>query len=119
LKKLYPEVVESIMDTGDKIASLAIETFKRGDLASLGNLMNINHALLYAVGVSSWTIEELVWAARKAGALGAKLTGAGGGGCIIALSMPEKMHHVAEAIKMAGGAPFFANMAFEGVRVEE
>lgn len=42
--------------------------------------MNINHALLYAVGVSHESLERLAYAARNAGAFGAKLTGGGGGG---------------------------------------
>lgn len=119
LRKLYPEVVEGIIDAGDRVARLAVEALEAGDLKTLGRLMNINHALLYAIGVSSWAIEELVWAARRAGALGAKLTGAGGGGCIIALAMPENASRIAEAIKMAGGEPIIAGVAHEGVRIEE
>ena len=61
------------------------ETLAAGDLAELGRLMNFNHGLLSALGVSSRSLDAMVWAARDAGALGAKLTGAGGGGCIVAL----------------------------------
>ena len=57
-----------------------------GDLAEVGRLMNFNHGLLAALGVSSRTLDDMVWAARDAGALGAKLTGAGGHGCIVALT---------------------------------
>lgn len=54
--------------------------------------MNISHGLLSAVGASSLEIERLVYEARLAGALGAKLTGAGRGGCIIALTgNPERI----------------------------
>ena len=56
-----------------------------GDLEELGRLMDVNHGLLSSLGVSSRSLDELVWAARDAGALGAKLTGAGGGGCVVAL----------------------------------
>jgi mevalonate kinase len=62
---------------------VAIET---GDLPALGRLMNDNHALLGGLGVSTAKIEDLCAAARGAGALGAKLTGAGGGGNVIALA---------------------------------
>ena len=57
-----------------------------GDTGELGRLMNFNHGLLEALGVSSRSLDDMVWAARDAGALGAKLTGAGGGGCIVALA---------------------------------
>lgn len=57
-----------------------------GDLDEIGRLMNFNHGLLVALGVSSRTLDDMVWAARDAGALGAKLTGAGGRGCIVALA---------------------------------
>ncbi len=54
-------------------------------LAELGRLMDFDHGLLEALGVSSRSLDNMVWAAREAGAHGAKLTGAGGGGCIVAL----------------------------------
>jgi mevalonate kinase len=57
-----------------------------GDLESLGDAMNVNHGLLSAAGVSSPALEVAVDALRRAGALGAKLTGAGGdGGAVVAL----------------------------------
>lgn len=118
-RRLYPEAVDRIMDAGDMVANLAIKALEDGDLRALGNLMDINHALLYAIGVSNWAIEELVWAAKRAGALGAKITGAGGGGYIIALSQPENLRRIAEAIRMAGGDPLTVNVTLEGVRIEE
>ena len=63
--------------------------------------MNVCHGLLNALRVSSWEIEELVQISRDAGALGAKLTGGGGGGSIIALC-PENSGKVADAIRAAG-----------------
>jgi len=61
---------------------LAVET---GDLRSLGQLMTLNQTLLNTLMISTAKLEEMCSAAREAGALGAKLTGAGGGGCMIAL----------------------------------
>ncbi len=60
------------------------------DLQTLGELMNFNHGLLSALGVSARSLSAMVWAARNAGAYGAKLTGAGGGGCIVALDPTEE-----------------------------
>lgn len=59
------------------------------DIATIGRLMNFNHGLLEALGVSTRSLDDMVWAARDAGAAGAKLTGAGGGGCIVALGESE------------------------------
>jgi hydroxymethylglutaryl-CoA reductase len=71
------------------------------DLERLGDLMNVCHGLLNALRVSSWEIEELVQIARDSGALGAKLTGGGGGGSIIALC-PDGADKVMQAIRGAG-----------------
>ncbi|MBN2555158.1 MAG: mevalonate kinase [Anaerolineales bacterium] len=67
------------------IAQRARASLEQGDLASLGSLMNENQTLLAALGVSSPELEKLLHASREAGALGAKLSGAGLGGNIIAL----------------------------------
>ncbi|MEW5737714.1 MAG: mevalonate kinase [Myxococcota bacterium] len=60
-----------------------------GDLSALGDVMNLNQGLLNALGLSSPRLEDMVFRLRAAGALGAKLTGAGGdGGAVIGL-FPE------------------------------
>ena len=58
----------------------------KADRIRLGDLMNLNHGLLSAIGVSTMKLEILCHTSRNNGALGAKLTGAGGGGCMIALA---------------------------------
>lgn len=80
--------------------------------------MNANQKLLAEVGVSSEPLERLIHAARKAGALGAKLTGAGGGGCMIALCSHDKLKQVADAIEKQGGKAFVAKKTEEGVKIE-
>jgi mevalonate kinase len=118
LVEKYPRVVEPIMKAAREIVLRAIEALKENDLETLGALMNINHALLCGVGVSDESLEWLTSAGRKAGALGAKLTGAGGGGCMIALTREEKIQQVLEAIQRAGGRAFLARKTDEGVRIE-
>ncbi len=88
-----------------------------GDLAELGTLMNFNHGLLEALGVSSGSLDAMVWAARRAGAYGAKLTGAGGGGCIVALDPTDETE---TALRFTQGCEevFRASLAREGVRRE-
>jgi mevalonate kinase len=119
LKNAYPRIVEPIMRAAREIVLRAIDALKENDLKTLGDLMNINHALLYGVGVSDESLEWLVNAARKADALGAKLTGAGGGGCMIALTEKDKQEQVLEAIQRSGGTAFVAKKTDEGVRIEQ
>jgi len=117
-RERFPSIVNPIIRTGGKIALHAIKALEMGDINAVGELMNINHALLCAVGVSNKPLDRLVYAARKAGALGAKLTGAGGGGCMIALCLPDKLEEVAEAIERAGGTAFVARKTNEGAKIE-
>ena len=69
---------------------------------SLGPLMDENHALLRSMGVSSLELDNLVEAAREAGALGAKMSGGGRGGNMIALAQVSKAGAIAKALKDAG-----------------
>ncbi|MFE7562315.1 mevalonate kinase [Kitasatospora sp. NPDC057500] len=81
-----------------------------GDLCALGRLMDEAHALLSAIGVSTPALELAVTTARTAGALGAKLTGAGGGGAVIALA-PGNAPAVAAALRFAGCEAFISRVA--------
>lgn len=117
-KKKYPSLIDSISKAGGKIALRAVKALEDGDQPTLGDLMNINHALLCAVGVSHESLERLIYAARKAGAFGAKLTGAGGGGCMIALSPLNRLELIRKAVEKAGGKAFIARKAEGGARVE-
>jgi mevalonate kinase len=114
----YPQIMEQMRKAAREIALRGINALKENDLESLGDLMNINQALLYGIGVSDESLEWLINAAKKAGALGAKLTGAGGGGCMIALAKEERLDDVQEAIMRAGGRPFMARKTDEGVKIE-
>jgi mevalonate kinase len=114
----YPQIMELMKKTAREIVLRAMDAFKHNDLKALGDLMNVNHALLYGIGVSDESLEWLINAAKKAGAYGAKLTGAGGGGCMIALANEGKLQDVLEAIMRAGGRPFMAKKTDEGVRIE-
>jgi mevalonate kinase len=114
----YPTLFEPLRKVAREIVLRAIDAFKENDLATIGELMNINHALLYGMGVSDESLEWLINASRKAGALGAKLTGAGGGGCMVALARNEGLEQVLAAIMRAGGRPFIARKTDEGVKLE-
>jgi mevalonate kinase len=117
IKNTYPRVVEPMMKAAREVVLMAMDALKKDDLEKLGDLMNINHALLCGLGVSHQSLESLVNASRKASALGAKLTGAGGGGCMIALVHNEKIEQVLEAIQRSGGRSFVARKTDEGVKI--
>jgi len=118
LQRRYPTIIDKVIRAGGEIVKRGLEALSERDLETLGELMNINHELLCALGVSCEELENLVHAARKAGAFGAKLTGAGGGGCMIALASSEKVEDVADAIKKAGGEPFITRKTDVGVIIE-
>ncbi len=80
-----------------------------GDIDELGRLFDIAHGLLAALRVSSPELDALVHAARQAGAVGAKLTGAGGGGAVIALA-PGHERDVLDRWRGAGFAGFLAQI---------
>jgi mevalonate kinase len=80
----------------------ARQAIERGDTIELGKLMNANHALLQEMTVSCEELDKLVDAARKSGALGAKLSGGGRGGNMIALVENENAPAVARALGAAG-----------------
>ncbi|ELZ17792.1 mevalonate kinase [Haloterrigena salina JCM 13891] len=84
LREEYDFAADTVEAIGD-IVRRGEDALATGDIEELGRLMNFNHGLLSALGVSSRTLDSMVWAARDAGAMGAKLTGAGGGGCIVSL----------------------------------
>ncbi|MEM2319346.1 MAG: mevalonate kinase [Candidatus Bathyarchaeia archaeon] len=118
LRDRYPKVVNLMMRVAREIVLNAVKALEEGDLEAVGDLMNFNQALLCGLGVSEESLERLISAARKAGAYGAKLTGAGGGGCIIALTSRDRLEKVLEAVQRVGGNGFVAQKTDEGVRVE-
>lgn len=80
-----PQLYEKIFDDIDALVLQGITAIQNGDHHHLGELMNVCQGLLNALQVSTPEIERLIGIARKAGALGAKLTGGGGGGAVLAL----------------------------------
>ncbi|WP_415382651.1 mevalonate kinase [Halosimplex sp. TS25] len=116
LKDQYDFAADTVAAIGDLVRA-GEEALTAGDLDELGELMDFNHGLLSALGVSSRSLDSMVWAARDAGALGAKLTGAGGGGCVVALDDSEETE---TALRYLPGCEetFRAELDTEGVRVE-
>jgi len=94
---LYERIFREI----DELSLQAVKAIENHDLQQLGEFMNINQGLLNALQVSSQELEVLIDIARRNGAVGAKLTGAGGGGAMVAIC-PENVEKVAVAIRKAG-----------------
>jgi mevalonate kinase len=97
-----PERYETLFAAIGSIARTACQLIENGMPESFGPLMDENHALLRSMGVSSPELDHLVETARVAGALGAKLSGGGRGGNMIALVPAGKAGAVARSLKAAG-----------------
>jgi mevalonate kinase len=93
---------EGYFDAIGNIVTRAREAMERGDRHDLGLLFDRNQTILERMGVSSPQLELLLDAARHAGALGAKLSGGGRGGNVIALVEPGAAETVKEAFLAAG-----------------
>ena len=85
LRARKPDVVDRAVLAITSLVDNAASSIEAGDLTGLGKLMDLNQMILAGLMLSTEAIETLCGAARRAGALGAKLTGAGGGGSVIAL----------------------------------
>ncbi len=105
VRKLWNEdknKYESIFDEIGQISLTARRAIEDGRPEQLGHLMDQNHGLLQKLTVSSPELDKLIEAARKAGASGAKMSGGGRGGNMIALVEKEKAEIVANALISAG-----------------
>jgi mevalonate kinase len=91
-----------VFDEVGAVAQNARDSIERGKVKELGVLMNQNHVLLQQVTVSSPELDTLVSVAHNAGALGAKLSGGGRGGNMIALVEKENAPVIADALMSAG-----------------
>jgi mevalonate kinase len=113
LRERRPEVVGKAFDGIRALVKNARLCLEVGDLPGLGKLMDLNQMLLAGLMVSTEGIERACDVARRAGALGAKLTGAGGGGVVVALADldPEP---VLAAFRNAGIDCFSATVSAEG-----
>ena len=110
-----PECARAVDRIGEIVLE-GVEAVKRADKGRIGALMSENHALLNMLGVGHPKLESLVQACQGI-SYGSKLTGAGGGGSMVALT--DQPDLVSEAISQAGGRPIVAGVGLEGVRVED
>ena len=102
----------------NRIVGQAKKAIMDFDLEEIGRLMTLNHHYLQELGVSTSKLDAMVLAANKAGAYGAKLSGAGGGDCMIALAPKEKINEIKKAITKVGGQVINTKTNAQGVREE-
>jgi mevalonate kinase len=113
-----------IEDCFEKIATIVNETWglvKSGKVTtrSLGALFSRNQRELQTVGVSTTRIEDIIKVGVKNGAVGGKLTGAGGGGCVILACPTSKAARVINVVKKEGLNAFKAGFSREGITCSE
>jgi mevalonate kinase len=102
-------VARRLVETLGDLARAGTEALVAGDLATLARIFNMAHGLLGGLGVSSPELDDLVHTARAAGADGAKLTGAGGGGAVIALA-GDRGDHILHAWRSKGYYGFLTTL---------
>lgn len=93
----YPNIVGKIFDAMEQIAVDAKKALEEGNVEHLSNYMNLNQGLLDSIGVNTLELSEMIYTIRRHGAKGSKLTGSGGGGCIIAFC-PDNIDEVYDSL---------------------
>lgn len=117
-KQKYHDKISRIFEAVSKIVVEARGKIVERDWERVGKLMDFNQEYLRDLGVSSQKLEDLISAAKNAGAWGAKLSGAGGGDCMIAMASGDKRAAIENAITSAGGEVIHAKANAPGVGLE-
>ncbi len=115
-RDIYPEIINPIIDLIGSVVEEAKEAILNDDKKRIGELMNINHGLLDTLGVNTKELSNMVYIARNTGAFGSKITGAGGGGSIIAYC-PEGIEKIIVSLKEIENA-LKADISKEGVKIK-
>jgi mevalonate kinase len=117
LRKRHPAIVDPVLDAIEGVSLAAIHHL--GNPKELGHFMNMNHALLEVLGVGHPQLSKMVLAARSAGAFGAKITGAGGGGSMVAICPRHLKGKVAHEIERCDARAIITAIDTEGARKEK
>ena len=109
---LFSRLTQAVSDLSEEAGRKLVE----GDLKALGNLLALDHAALDSVGVSNDTLDSMVDLMSSLGCYGAKLTGAGGGGSVLALAPEAKEKSIVSGLSARGFETFAARIPTEGVK---
>ncbi|MBI3116024.1 MAG: mevalonate kinase [Thaumarchaeota archaeon] len=112
----YPGFFAGLCDAMSSLSLLAATKLKTGNAVELGRLMTYNHAVLGRVGASTPELDKIVDICLSSGCLGAKLTGAGGGGSAIALPPRGGAEIALNALRGAGFDGFLTSIPAGGLR---
>jgi len=117
MKKSYPSLFTSLVSSSSYFTEMAASALVNKDLTTLGSIMNFFHAVLSNLEMSTRELDYMIERTLEAGCIGAKLTGAGGGGCIIALPKSGEARVVTELLKRKGIDASIVKLPLEGVKV--
>jgi len=118
MKETYPSLFASLCESATLVSGLCAEALAKGDTAALGRLMTYSHAVLARAGASNRRLDQLVDLCLSSGCLGAKLTGAGGGGSVLAVppTGEDVARSVADKLTKKGYDVFFTKIPAVGAR---
>ena len=116
MKKKYPGLFQGLAQAATEVSHLAAQRLRERDEVGLGGLLTFNHAVLSAVGASTPFLDRLVDTLLTLGCTGAKMTGAGGGGSVIAVSRRGKEKSTVTELRARGFEAFQAVIPVEGVK---
>jgi mevalonate kinase len=114
-RNMNRESFETLLRATEALVDDSVEALRRGDISILAQGMNFNQEALRLVGASTEKIDTMVRTARAVGFTGAKLTGAGGGGCIIAVQAPDPQKSF-ENFRANYPSSFLCSVPGEGVK---
>ncbi|MEM4487767.1 MAG: mevalonate kinase [Desulfurococcaceae archaeon] len=109
-------IAEHIYSAGENIVEKAVKSIESEDIVLLGELMTVNHGLLWSLGASNKSCDEIVYALINLGAYGSKLSGAGRGGIVIGLISMESAKVAQRTLNEMGYKSIIATPDYIGVR---
>ena len=116
MKDRYPGMFETLAAGISELSLRASEMLQTDDMKGLGTLLTVNHAALMSLGVSNDALDEMVDLLISLGSYGAKLTGAGGGGSVLAVAPEGKQKSIVSGLSARGFETFRVRIPAEGVR---
>jgi len=115
-KERFPSYFSLLVDAVSGLSLSASELLGAGNMRGLGGVLTLNHAILESVGVSNEKLDAMVDYMGSLGAYGAKLTGAGGGGSVLAVAPEAKEKSIVSRLSARGFETFRVKIPVEGVK---
>jgi len=116
VKETFPSLFECLTQAASEVSEMAAVKLTVSDMRGLGMSLSFNHALLSTIGVSNHRLDSLVDLVNSLGAYGAKLTGAGGGGSVVAVAPRGKVKSIVSGLRRRGFETFRAEIPVQGVK---